>query len=74
MNELILCPFCGSNNEKAKTISVIYDWGKGEEGSEGEFGESQIYVQCGMCGARTDKFDTDEEAIAAWNRRAENKK
>lgn len=70
MKELKHCPFCGSNNGETTTISVIYDWGSGEEDTEGEFGESQIYVQCGMCGARSDHFTADDEAVAAWNLRA----
>ena len=31
-----------------------------------------IFVQCPFCGATFPMFDTVEEAIEAWNRRADN--
>jgi Lar family restriction alleviation protein len=61
MSELKPCPFCGSHNV-------------------GEFknhfpGEGEFYgVCCGNCDASTKSypgFRTPEEAVAAWNRRAE---
>jgi Lar family restriction alleviation protein len=36
-----------------------------------DFGASTWFVQCDDCGATFPHFDTETEAIAAWNRRAE---
>ena len=45
-------------------------------GGEARLGERfrplPSYVICKNCGAQTDYFDTEEEAIEAWNRRADN--
>jgi len=35
-----------------------------------DFGASTWFVQCNDCGATFPHFDTETEAIAAWNRRA----
>jgi Lar family restriction alleviation protein len=35
-----------------------------------DFGASTWFVQCDDCGATFPHFDTETEAIAAWNRRA----
>jgi Lar family restriction alleviation protein len=61
--ELKKCPFCGG-----KAILEM-----------GEYSSSPCYVICKKCGNRTRKYYTEkdrtvtDEAIAAWNRRVDNK-
>ena len=48
------CPFCG------REAVIVKSW------------ESGSYVRCSngyKCGARQDWFDSEKEAIEAWNRR-----
>lgn len=56
--ELKKCPFCGSND--VLIVKAI------------DFRQTRIACNNtkGGCGASTDYFDTKEQAIAAWNRRA----
>jgi len=69
MEKLKPCPFCGGEFEAAPSaISVIYDWSHDEE--SGELLQNQIYVHCDICGARTDIYNTDAEAIGWWNTRS----
>lgn len=64
--ELKPCPFCGGGSELAYG-------GKGSFLSEG-----MSFVKCKSCGAIDQKFEvcrrysSDEKAIEAWNRRADN--
>lgn len=55
MTELKKCPFCGG---EAKIMGVGRD-------------DICKFVYCGECLAETGAYDTTEEAIEAWNRRAE---
>ncbi len=55
MDELKPCPFCG------ETESLIID---------DEWTIPAFAIECCECGASTITFDTKEEAIEAWNRRA----
>lgn len=52
------CPFCGGT---AGTIgdSVVEE-------------DPAFWVRCWECGAETSVYNTKEEAIEAWNRRADN--
>ncbi len=58
MAELKPCPFCGGEADCSKNVlhNNQYEWA----------------VECIECGAFTDCFATEEEAIEAWNRRADN--
>ena len=60
MAELKPCPFCGSED-----IAV---W---ESHSRFSSWSSSHFAQCNSCCATSDAFKTMEEAIEAWNRRAE---
>lgn len=52
------CPFCGGNSGSLLAEAAYY---KG----------SRFYVRCiGGCGSMTEMKTSEEEAIAAWNRRA----
>jgi Lar family restriction alleviation protein len=63
MAELKPCPFCGS---KAFLSEFVYDL---------ELGRVKMqFVECNGCHATTYEYDTEEEAIEAWNRRAEDGK
>ena len=61
--ELKSCPFCG---EEGAICSAYWDFenNKPQEGSP-------FVVECTECLARTDKFETQEQAAEAWNRRAD---
>lgn len=59
MDELKPCPFCGG---KAGTVRR---WQSGDGTGK------DIWIRCENCGMETIRYDTDEDAIAAWNRRAE---
>lgn len=50
------CPFCGGET-KIRTYSGM--------------GRTMFFVQCNDCAAESSCYDTKEEAVAAWNRRAE---
>ena len=49
------CPFCGSDDVDPRE----------------SMRETFHWVLCERCGARTGEFHSEEEAIEAWNRRAE---
>jgi len=56
-NDLALCPFCGG---EAETLTA-----------ESMHGGNLYGVMCANCAGRSDVYDTEAEAIAAWNSRAE---
>ncbi len=57
------CPFCGSED-------IIEDAVDGFWLSETEFlDETECWVICDGCGAKTYEFHTMQEAVDAWNRR-----
>lgn len=58
MNELKSCPFCGG---EAFLSEFIYDLAYGCVITN--------FVECNGCHATTFEYDTEEEAIEAWNRR-----
>lgn len=57
MNDLLPCPFCGGEAEilTAESMHGGYLFG----------------IMCNDCRSRGDVYDTEAEAIAAWNSRAE---
>lgn len=56
MNEKLKpCPFCGGEAEITKTYAFDY----------------YFYVGCQRCRVETGYYDTEEEAINAWNTRVE---
>ena len=57
MSELLPCPFCGGEAEMltAESMNGGYLFG----------------IMCNDCRSRGDVYDTEAEAIAAWNSRAE---
>ena len=57
MNELLPCPFCGG---EAETLTA-----------ESMHGGYLFGIMCNDCRSRGDVYDTEAEAIAAWNSRAE---
>lgn len=64
MSELKPCPFCGAKKDDEDEPLGVW-WSV-------DFYEDWI-VLCDRCGANTGRFNRQarEEAIAAWNRRAE---
>ena len=58
MNELKLCPFCGGT---AFCNEYVYAF-------DSYCVETHL-VECNGCHATTFEYDTEEEAIEAWNRR-----
>lgn len=67
MNELKQCPFCGGDAEKRyikrKKLFVSMRF---------PYNTHYVYVKCKVCGATSRVYVTIENAIEAWNRRAEN--
>ena len=61
MIEPKLCPFCGgsANVIKNKTMNMKF-----------YYVVPYYFVMCSQCRAQSHKFETDEEAIEAWNKRA----
>ena len=55
MNELKKCPFCWGE-------AYIQDWSMMER--------SRYKVACNQCDVETPIYETEHEAIEAWNRRA----
>ena len=60
MIELLSCPFCGG---EAETLTA-----------ESMHGGNLYGVMCANCAGRSDVYDTEAEAIAAWNTRADDYK
>ena len=56
MSELLFCPFCGG---EAETLTA-----------ESMYGGYLFGIMCNDCRSRGDVYDTEAEAIAAWNSRA----
>lgn len=63
MAELKPCPFCGSKWANVKYVNNPFD-------RHHIYGGFAAY--CDDCGATTKHFKTEQEAIEAWNRRADN--
>jgi Lar family restriction alleviation protein len=62
VKELARCPFCGGNGALESLSSWNNAWPT----------ESKHWVECRQCYAQIDEhYDTEEEAIAAWNTRAD---
>lgn len=55
--KLLPCPFCGGKAE-------LNTWGNDRDGCH------VAKVICDSCSASADSFETQDQAIAAWNRRA----
>lgn len=63
--KLKLCPFCGSEN--CETFTRI---------AKTEYGlvSGPLYVMCKDCSCKGPKKDSEEEAVKAWNSRAQEEK
>ena len=60
-DELKPCPFCGASGE-LQQIQFAY--------GPRNLGPLHVHVHCPTCHAAIASYDTREEAIANWNRRA----
>ena len=56
------CPFCGN---KAEINGKILNWDLSSI-------EAAYFVRCTKCRNHSDWFDTEQDAIEAWNRRVNN--
>ncbi|MBR4016353.1 MAG: Lar family restriction alleviation protein [Oscillospiraceae bacterium] len=63
-NELKPCPFCGA---KSELCMEPWDFEKREPAKDAKY-----VVECGECLSRTDTYNSEDEAIEAWNRRTDN--
>lgn len=61
MDKLKMCPFCGGEAD-CNNNSLM------------QGGKFKWSVECCGCGVITSAFNTEEEAIEAWNRRASDEK
>lgn len=67
MAELKPCPFCGGT-ARIKKHSFYYD-------KDSTFSDNSYGVRCSQCFAESYQFyQSEEKAIKAWNRRAEDGK
>ena len=57
MSDLLFCPFCGGEAEMLTAESM--------------YGGYLFGIMCNDCRSRGDVYDTEAEAIAAWNSRAD---
>lgn len=57
------CPFCGATDE----VMTVADFWAGAIPAESEVANQ---VGCAVCDIWTPPYDTEAEAIEAWNRRA----
>jgi Lar family restriction alleviation protein len=62
MSETLKCPFCGGE-AKIKCGEIVNRYNTAVY--------RHYHVECMSCGVDTRNFDTDDEAIEAWNRRTE---
>lgn len=53
------CPFCGADEDSGLHIETIWD------------DKEKFRIMCENCRAEIGDFKTIEEAVEAWNRRAE---
>ncbi len=67
-NELRPCPFCGNKNVSVVTDNLEYSLGFVD------FADFQVICSTTSkgCGATSGKYSDKDEAIEAWNRRADN--
>ena len=63
--ELVSCPFCGSDSVALHPNDLAHDGGAMGLPSHGGF-----YAHCDGCGAEGPQSDDEAESINAWNRRA----
>ena len=66
-DELKPCPFCGATDE---VMTVRDFWAGFLAGAIPAEAEVANQVGCTVCDIWTPAFDTEEEAITAWNHRA----
>lgn len=69
MEELKPCPFCGGEAELGEFLGVVPEIDENGAYIDAET-EYYAWCYCTECGITTIDYDTDAEAIEAWNRRA----
>lgn len=71
MGELRPCPFCGGN-ARIRDLYDVVDWTDDDE----PITKLRLVCECSedecLVSPVTDSFDTEEDAIEAWNRRVNN--
>ena len=74
MEKLKECPFCGKKVAKYTTAAELEMCVKDVYCYEADCTMKAVVcgVQDGGCGASTGFFTSEEEAVTAWNRRADN--
>ena len=70
-NTLLPCPFCGGEAKLHDGVVVIPVIDENGAYIDADVEDTPAWVECAACGAATDGVDSADEAIAAWNRRAE---
>ncbi len=71
MSELLPCPFCGGEAELHDGVVIIPVIDESGAYIDADVEDTPAWVECAACGAATDGVDSADEAIAAWNRRAQ---
>lgn len=71
MSELLPCPFCGGEAKLHDGLVIIPVIDENGAYIDADVEDTPAWVECAACGAATDGVDSADEAISAWNRRAQ---